>query len=476
MKTKFTQNIVLLLLLNFLIKPFWVFGIDRSIQNTVGADQYGLYFSLFSFSLLFNIVADLGITNYNSRYIAQNQHTTALRISNILPAKLVLSFIYAIITLISALIIGYSPYQILLLVWLIFNQVIISISQYLRSNVSGLQLFNTNSVLSIIDKLILIIICSYLLWFYPYSYFKIEWLIYSQTIAYFIAMLLSFIVLIKHVGAVSLNFKAKNSLTILRKSIPYAILIFLMTIYTRIDAIMIERMLPEGKQQAGIYAQAFRIIDALYMITVLFGSILLPLFAKLIKEKAEIKSLVNHSFAILIVPCLALLIAVFFYSQNIMQLLYIKHINESSVVLLLLTAGFVGIALGYIFGTLLTADGRLKLLNKIALATVAINIFTNYLLIPKYGIVGAAFSSMLTQITAGIVQVLGAIIIFKFEIKLIIIFKYILLITILAIVSYLIYLFIKPWFIAFILIGLMSIPIALVMGIIKFQDIKEIAV
>ena len=70
MKRKFVTNLALVLFLNLLVKPFWIFGIDRTVQNVVGSEGYGFYFSLFSLSLLLNIFLDFGITNFNNRSIA----------------------------------------------------------------------------------------------------------------------------------------------------------------------------------------------------------------------------------------------------------------------------------------------------------------------------------------------------------------------------------------------------------------------
>ena len=61
MQRKFLTNITLLLFLNFLVKPFWIFGIDRTIQNIVGAGEYGWYSSLLNFTFLFNILLDFWI-------------------------------------------------------------------------------------------------------------------------------------------------------------------------------------------------------------------------------------------------------------------------------------------------------------------------------------------------------------------------------------------------------------------------------
>jgi O-antigen/teichoic acid export membrane protein len=101
LKRKFITNLALLLILNLLVKPFWMFGIDRTVQNTVGAEEYGLYFSLFSFSILLNIILDLGITNFNNRSIARNPGIVSEYFSKIVPLKFVLSFVYAFIVILA---------------------------------------------------------------------------------------------------------------------------------------------------------------------------------------------------------------------------------------------------------------------------------------------------------------------------------------------------------------------------------------
>ena len=71
-KKDFVFNVGLLIFLNLLIKPFWILGIDVGVQNSVGASQYGLYFAVFNFTFLFNMILDMGITNFNNRNIARH--------------------------------------------------------------------------------------------------------------------------------------------------------------------------------------------------------------------------------------------------------------------------------------------------------------------------------------------------------------------------------------------------------------------
>ena len=107
MKRKFVTNLALVIFLNLLVKPFWIFGIDRTVQNVVGADIYGFYFSMFSFSLLLNILLDMGITNYNNRNIARDPGKLPEAFSSIVGLKFLLAVFYAFVCLGVGLLMGY---------------------------------------------------------------------------------------------------------------------------------------------------------------------------------------------------------------------------------------------------------------------------------------------------------------------------------------------------------------------------------
>jgi O-antigen/teichoic acid export membrane protein len=471
---KFTENIFILIILNLLVKPFFIFGIDRNIQNRVGAEQYGMYFSLLGFSLLFNIISDFGVTNYNNRNIAQNHDLLPIELGNLIPLKIILGGLYCIINLIIAFFIGYSSEQFHLLIWLIINQVIISFTLYLRSNISGLQFFNTDSIVSVIDKLILILICVFLLWGNTSISFKIEWFIYAQTLAYTVSLLVALIILHRRSGKVRLKLKYNTSIETLKKSFPFAVLMFLMVMYTRIDAVLLERILPDGKIQAGVYAQAYRMIDALAMFAYLFASILLPLFAKMIKDQKSLIDILSHSSGMLFIPSIGIIVALLFYSKEFMGLLYHQHIDQSAIVLQYLVIGFAGICFSYIFGTLLTASGNLNILNSIAFAGFVTNIVLNILLIPKYGSAGAAFCNMITQLAMGLSQILVSLKIFRIAFNYLIIGKYCLLISLIIGFSIILHSINTSWYFSIITIPVFSIVIGFFLRLLRIDNFKVV--
>ena len=432
MQKKFLTNLLLLLLLNLLIKPFWMFGIDRTVQNLVGAESYGFYFAVFNFSFLFNILLDFGITKFNNKNIAQHNQLLNKHFSGLVGVKIILAISYGIVTFAVGLLIGYNAEQLYLLGFLAFNQFLISFILYLRSNISGLLLFKTESLLSVLDRVLMIIICGILLWGgITDTAFKIEWFVYCQTIAYILTAFVALLIVIKKASFKRLTWNPAFFILIIKQSFPFAVLVLLMTFYNRIDSVMIERLLPgdKGDEQAGIYALAFRLLDSTNMIAFLFSILLFPLFAKMLKQKESIVEIVKLSFSLLIILSMIVAIGCHFYSYEIMDLLYHENISESAKILKWLMAGYIAISTTYIFGTLLTANGNLKQLNIVAASGMVLNIALNLYYIPRLEALGAAYVSVVTQFATAIAQVILVQYFFKFKINL----KYLLSIFVFAV-------------------------------------------
>jgi O-antigen/teichoic acid export membrane protein len=398
MKRKFVTNLILVISLNLLVKPFWIFGIDRTVQNVVGAGDYGLYYSMLSFSLLLSILLDFGITNYNNRNIARNPEQLPESFSSIVGLKFLLALLYAVVCLAVGIILGYDREHFRLLWILVLNQFLASFILYLRSNLSGLHYFRTDSLLSVMDRVLVILFCGFLLWGnITDRTFRIEWFIFAQTAGYVLTAFLAFAIVLYRSGRFRLTADIEKFLNILRESYPFAILILLMFFYYRLDAVLLERMLPDGEQEVGIYAQSFRILDAAYMFATLFAGLLLPIFSRMLKKQEPVEEMVSLSLTLILIPSLLLAAIGLFYPGQVIGLLYHEHTEASSRIFPLLMVAFVFISISYIFSTLLTANRNLRELNLLALFAVIMNLMLNLLLIPRFASRGSAMACLSTQ-------------------------------------------------------------------------------
>ena len=442
MQKKFLKNLTLILFLNLLIKPFWILGVDRQVYNVVGPEDYGFYFSVFNFSFLFFIFLDLGITNFNNRNIAQNNQLLTKHLAGIGTIKLILGLLYGIIIFAVGYVIGYRGEQLKLLFWVGFNQFLLSFLLYLRSNISGLLLFVVDSFLSILDRVLMIVIVGVLLWTgVAHGRFNIEWFVYSQTAAYLITVLIALGVVLTHAGKLRFSWNPAFFVMIIKKSLPFALLVLLMSFYNRVDPVFLERLIPgkEGDLQSGIYSAAFRLLDAGQNFAYLFSVLLLPLFSKMLKEKQAIGRLLRLSFSIIISGSLVIAVTAYFFDMELMRLMYVRHgvetaadfqnrIAESASVFRVLMFSFVAISSNYIFGTLLTANNNLRQLNIIAFFGMAGNIIMNLILIPRYQALGSSYASLTAQGVTAVLNIMLAVKIFKFKIDWLLMLKVVLMV------------------------------------------------
>ena len=416
MKKRFLENLTFFLSINLLIKPIYVFGIDRVVQNTVGTEVYGSYFPLLNLVLIVQIFLDMGIENFIRKEIAHNPGLTNRLFNSFFAIKVLLIVLFIAIFSVAGLFLPQSHNEWKLLLVLLVNQAMANFILYLRANMGGLHLFKTEAVISVLDRLFMILICGALL-LHPVAklQFKIEWFVYSQSAAYLITFLISLFTILRKTGKFKLKFDVIRYIPFIRQLRPYALLVLLMAFYFRIDSVFLRFLLPDGKEQAGIYAHGFRILDFIANYALIFSFILLPIFAKMIRHKESVAPLLRLGTLTLTIPSFAFITGIIFYRVDVFELLYTEHITLSANTFMILTISFIGICISYTFGALLTANGNLTELNIMAVTAVILSIILNLILIPVLKVKGAAITHAFTQIFTIIFHVI--VVYRKFQLK-----------------------------------------------------------
>ncbi|MBQ6238356.1 MAG: oligosaccharide flippase family protein [Bacteroidales bacterium] len=483
-KKSLLSGLFWVLLANLIVKPFWLLVIEMGVQNSVGAEMYGFYFDIFSISYIFNILLDLGITNFNTRNIAQHPKLISKHLSGILSIKIMLLALYAVITFSTGALLGYDSSQFRLLGWLTLNQFLNSLILYLRSNFEGLLLFKWDSLLSVMDRLLMIAICGLMLWAPQLTLggrqFTVFHFVYAQTAAYVVTAAVALAVLVRKTGLRRLRWDKPFTLAILKKSLPFALLVLLMASYNRIDPVMLRRLSPDGlgNFNAGIYAGAFRLLDALTMIVYLVSVPLLPIYSKLTKGVGsqsktpdELRSITTMMFSLVMVFAVTAACALSSVGRELMAFFYDDNAVEYSAVFRILVFCIVPISASYVFGTLLTAAGRLKQLNILAAISLAINLVINALCIPRWGAVGSAWAAIGAQSFMALAEIATAIKIFRLKPSPAYILK--LAFFTLLIIGCTLCVPQQTWWIALTITALASIGLALLLGLVDKKEIVK---
>lgn len=398
MRRFFVKNLLFVIAVNLLVKPVWVLLIDRTVQNRVGHAAYGTYQALLNVGIIFQILLDFGLIYYNTRIIAHDPKKLKEVFPVMFSTRLLFIVAYISIVFLAGWFFGYRGWELSLLSGILLIQALNSMMLFLRSNVSALHKFQADGLLSVTDRLLMILICGSLLMYYrAEGAFKIEWFVWTQVLCYAIAIFVAFLVL-RRIAAIRFRFSVdvKEVTRIIKESLPYASLVFLMAIHMRIDTILVERL--AGKEQAGIYAAGYRLLDVSNnMFGLMFAGILLPLFGRMLSQREDTTPIIRLSVNMLLPFSFALAILSTLFRTEIMTEMYRNVGTYSGNVFAWLMFAFPAFCMMYIFSTLLTANGNLILLNKIAIAGVLLNITLNVWLINRDQALGAAMATCITQ-------------------------------------------------------------------------------
>ncbi len=398
MRKVFLTNLLFVVAINLVVKPLYLFGVEVRVQNTLGAEVYGLYFALLNSAYLLQIINDFGIQIFNNRQVAIDQSKLRAFFPGFITLKVVLSGVYLLSLMILGIFLGFAPYlQALLLIGV--NLILTSFILFLRSGISGLGYYRIDSALSVLDKFLMLIIVGGMLFLFS-ERFTLFHFVFGQMAALMLTLVFSWLLLNRYSPwtLTWLSFKQLRSLAM--KALPYATAVFLMTIYTRLDGVMIMRLLKDGDYETGIYAAGYRILDAVNMIALLFALLLLPMFSNSRSSITQLRLLLGEGFRymwMLVIPVCVFGIS---FREEIMTGLYAQADSYWGDVFGLLIANFILMGMMYVFGTFLTAMGHVKSMNIVFAITVLLNIVLNFLFIPHYKAAGAAAATLITQFFA----------------------------------------------------------------------------
>src|SRR5574338_1107463 len=160
--SRFYSSLGLLIVLNAIIKPLWIFGVDRLVQNSVGTTAYGTYFSLFNLSIVFSFLLDWGFTSFFNRQLASKEKDFIDHAGYFLLIKFLFLLFYVAVVFFTAWITHIQRWDILFGV--IFIQAFQSLFVFFRGVITAHQWFRTDAWLSVLDKTLMIIFCGSLLY------------------------------------------------------------------------------------------------------------------------------------------------------------------------------------------------------------------------------------------------------------------------------------------------------------------------
>jgi len=194
-------------------------------------------------------------------------------------------------------------------------------------------------------------------------------------------------------------FDKKLARSLLKDSWPLILSGLVISIYMKVDQIMIKEMI--SVEAVGQYAAAVRISEAWYFIPMVVAS---SLFPAIINAKKQSETLyyarLQKLYDLMVWMAIAIALPMTFLSDWVVNLLYGEQYNQAGSVLMIHIWAGVFVGLAVVKGRWQVTENLTKLYFYGALVSSILNLILNFLLIPAYGIKGAAFATLLSQFSS----------------------------------------------------------------------------
>ncbi len=244
-------------------------------------------------------------------------------------------------------------------------------------------------VISSIAKLVLIFIQTPLIWF--------AWVYCLDAVVLAVGLA---IVYLHNSGQIWIwQWRWQVARELLRDSWPLILSGMVISIYMKIDQVMIKEML--NAEQVGLYAAAVRLSEAWYFIPMAISTSLFPAIISAKKQSEELYyQRLQKLYDLMVWVAIAIALPTTFLTPLIISLLYGNEFMDAANVLSIHIWAGIFVFLGVASGKWLVSENLLIISFYRTFVGVIINIFLNIVLIKYYGIYGAAIATLVSQMFA----------------------------------------------------------------------------
>lgn len=363
------------------------FFVGVYIIRYLAPERFGVLTFILTAVTLFNPLIFLGSSSILPREITdhgeRNYLTSFVKLSYIIAIPLV--FVISIIVLLSNY--SYSLYLIIYSFSLLFMplQIINYYNNSIHQSKKTTKAYLYSNIISVTFKLVII--------YFDFGLFPLLLAYLVDTILFALFLLIG-----SKFNIFEIFYAKIKDIQPLKNSIIYNVIITLSFIlYTRVDQLMIKMIL--GDFDLGVYGSVVKIYDAYVMIGF---TLTLSLISYLTKHK-KINLIINKIYKYLYLLFIPLSIILYFLSELIVNTLYGEIYSGGSFSLKILFISAFFAIMTSLNNKLLIINNLEKIILKRVIFCLFINVVLNFILINKFGIVGAAFSTLFITIFSAIV-------------------------------------------------------------------------
>lgn len=373
-----------------------MFGFFLVMARVLGPEEVGYYATVFSFLTIFLVISDFGLNLTSLRELSRNPANLPVILRQVVPLRLFLTTLFIFTGFFSAGLWSWSPSEQALIPAIIAFLAIGSLLDGLFHLFQAFDWQVEESVLKIFQRIGT-----------AASGVTVLFLATSLPMALWLGTGVQTVVLIIGIGwflgkrqKAQVLTKQKTDLelaALLRLALPLGLSAFLTLVYLRIDMVMMKAF-GIGADWIGQYQAVARVHDFSHTLAVLAFSTLVPSLNRWFANQDDrFNDWLNRSTRLLVV-CVSLVPSLlFFLADSTFAGLFGEDFRRSGEMAQVLLWGLIPMAVNLVLLHRLLIEGTTMSSLFATACSVVLNVTGNYLLIPVYGVTGAAVSTLLSE-------------------------------------------------------------------------------
>jgi O-antigen/teichoic acid export membrane protein len=222
-----------------------------------------------------------------------------------------------------------------------------------------------------------------------------------------IAVFILMTVFIRKYGSFHLDFDFRFWRDILNQSLPMAFSAIAIQVYCNFDTVMLGFF--KSEKEVGWYNAAYKIIIVILLAGGIYYNTIFPLVSKFYKSSIDkLKYLIQFTLSLMISIIVPMLILGTLFAAQIIKLVFGDQYQNSTIAFQILLWNAAVILVSSLFGWCLLGCDRQKYYLLSVSSGGVVNMILNIILIPAYGMVGAAIATVSAEVTVFFMVYLGA--------------------------------------------------------------------
>lgn len=369
------------------------------IARYLGVSDYGILGFAISFTGIIAFTMDWGISTHLIRHIATDYDSAPKYLGNAIPLKILFCIGTIIISIIILTLMKTDALTMKITMLFLIEGIFLTFVGLLNGS---FQAFEKGKYQGMENILLTITLLIFLL-ISIFTDLGIYGIAISYVLANCIALLFNYFILNKYITKPKYEFDKSFCKTITLASLPFAATGLLLSIYYSIDVVMLTNLV--GNYATGIYNATYKLISVLTLFYSVYSAVIYPVMSKFFKNDKKLLTIsYEKSIKYLMLVMIPLSVATVCYSLDIMQLIYGHEYDAGAPVLSILIWTVCLIFVNGAGNSLLNASHKEMTITKIYGAAAVFNIIANLILLPYLSYVGAAITTLLSDILIFIIQ------------------------------------------------------------------------